>query len=158
AGVVKELKIKVGDKVSQGVAVLTLEAGADGAAAGEPRPSPAAKEPPQPSPPPPTAPPAAAAPEQREAPSAYTVADSRTESGFASAHASPSVRRFARELGVDLGRVKGSGPKERVLKEDVQNYVKSELARPRRADSGGLGFNLPQLQPVDFAKFGPVQT
>jgi pyruvate dehydrogenase E2 component (dihydrolipoamide acetyltransferase) len=79
------------------------------------------------------------------------------ETGFARAHASPSVRRFARELGVDLGRVKGSGPKDRVLKEDVQNFVKAELARPRGAE-GGTGLNLPPLPQVDFAKFGPVST
>jgi pyruvate dehydrogenase E2 component (dihydrolipoamide acetyltransferase) len=79
------------------------------------------------------------------------------EAGFARAHASPSVRRFARELGVDLGRVKGGGPKERVLKEDIQNYVKSELARPRGAE-GGIGLGLPPLPQVDFAKFGPVAT
>jgi pyruvate dehydrogenase E2 component (dihydrolipoamide acetyltransferase) len=77
------------------------------------------------------------------------------EAGFAGAHASPSVRRFARELGVDLARVKGSGPKERVLKEDVHSYVKGELARPRGAE-GGLGLSLPPLPQVDFAKFGPV--
>jgi pyruvate dehydrogenase E2 component (dihydrolipoamide acetyltransferase) len=77
--------------------------------------------------------------------------------GFALAHASPSVRRFARELGVDLARVKGTGPKERVLKDDVQNYVKGELARPRAADTGpGLG--LPPLPQVDFARFGAVTT
>jgi len=79
------------------------------------------------------------------------------EAGFAQAHASPSVRRFARELGVNLGRVKGTGPKDRVLKEDVQNYVKGELARPRGGE-GGLGLNLPPLPQVDFAKFGPVTT
>jgi pyruvate dehydrogenase E2 component (dihydrolipoamide acetyltransferase) len=79
------------------------------------------------------------------------------EAGFAQAHASPSVRRFARELGVNLGRVKGTGPKERVLKDDVQNYVKAELARPRGAE-GGLALNLPPLPQVDFAKFGPVTT
>ncbi|MGQ0502482.1 MAG: dihydrolipoyllysine-residue acetyltransferase [Panacagrimonas sp.] len=79
------------------------------------------------------------------------------EAGFAAAHASPSVRRFARELGVDLARVKGSGPKDRVLREDIQSYVKSELSRPRAA-GGGPGFNLPPLPQVDFAKFGPVTT
>ena len=151
AGVVKELKLKVGDKVSQGVAVLTLEAGADGKG-GEPAPAPAAKEPPKPAPQ--VAPPPAPAAPAR-APTAPILPASPA---FASAHASPSVRRFARELGVDLGRVKGSGPKERILKDDVQNFVKSELARPRGGEGGGLGFNLPPLQPVDFAKFGPVET
>jgi len=72
------------------------------------------------------------------------------------AHASPSVRRFARELGVDLSRVRGSGPKDRVLREDVQAYVKSELAQPRGGSGSGAGFSLPPLQSVDFAKFGPV--
>jgi len=67
------------------------------------------------------------------------------------------VRRFARELGVDLPRVKGTGPKERILKEDVQNYVKTELSRPRPAE-GGAGFNLPPLPRVDFARFGSVTT
>jgi len=65
------------------------------------------------------------------------------------------VRRFARELGVDLLRVKGTGPKERITKEDVQNHVKSELARPR-ATGGGTGLNLLPLPEVDFARFGPI--
>jgi pyruvate dehydrogenase E2 component (dihydrolipoamide acetyltransferase) len=155
AGVVKELKIKVGDKVSEGSLVLTLDASGDGAA-----PKPAAQKPaaaPQPAARP--APAAAPQPELRRpapvpaAPAPATI----DETGFARAHASPSVRRFARELGVDLARVKGAGPKERVLKEDIQNYVKSELARPRTAE-GGIGLGLPPLPQVDFAKFGPVTT
>jgi pyruvate dehydrogenase E2 component (dihydrolipoamide acetyltransferase) len=156
AGKVKELKVKVGDKVSQGSIVLTLESG-DGAAAAKPA---AEKAPaPAPQPAPKTAPPQAPAPQQpapRSTPavSAPAVVD---EAGFAQAHASPSVRRFARELGVNLARVKGSGPKDRVLTEDVQNYVKAELARPRGAE-GGFGFNLPPAPQVDFAKFGPVTT
>ena len=72
-------------------------------------------------------------------------------------HAGPSVRRFARELGADLSKVTGSGPKGRILREDVQAYVKGELARPRGAGGGGLGFNLLPMPQVDFAKFGPVQ-
>jgi len=67
------------------------------------------------------------------------------------------VRRIARELGVDLPRVKGTGPKERVTKDDVQNYVKGELSRPR-APGGGTGLNLLPLPQVDFAKFGPITT
>jgi len=154
AGVVRELKVKVGDKVSQGALVLMLEAG-DGAprAATASAPAPAAQPAapaPAPTPPPATPAPAAAAP--RPAPAAPV-----DEAGFASAHASPTVRRFARELGVDLARVTGSGPKSRILREDVQGYVKAELARPR-GEGGGPGFNLPPLAPVDFAKFGPVES
>jgi pyruvate dehydrogenase E2 component (dihydrolipoyllysine-residue acetyltransferase) len=157
AGVVKELKIKVGDKVSEGTLVLTLDASGDGAA-----PKPAAQKPAAPQPaaqPARSAPAAAPQPEpRRPAPaSAASAAATIDESGFARAHASPSVRRFARELGVDLARVKGGGPKERVLREDIQNYVKSELTRPRAAE-GGVGFGLPPLPKVDFAKFGPVTT
>ena len=161
AGKVKELKVKVGDKVSEGTVVLMLEAG-DGALAAKPA---AEKATPAPAPQPaPKAAPQAAAPHpqslsrvEREAASAPADAGAGMEAGFAQAHASPSVRRFARELGVNLARVKGSGPKDRVLTEDVQNYVKAELARPRGTE-GGFGFNLPPAPQVDFAKFGPVTT
>jgi pyruvate dehydrogenase E2 component (dihydrolipoamide acetyltransferase) len=159
AGVVKELKLKVGDKVSEGSLVLTLDASGDGGAQ-----KPAAQKP-VPAPQPAAAPArpaiaAAAQPEpQRPAPPPAAPATARIdEAGFARAHASPSVRRFARELGVDLARVKGGGPKERVLKEDVQNYVKAELSRPRAAEGGGIGIGLPALPQVDFARFGPVST
>jgi pyruvate dehydrogenase E2 component (dihydrolipoamide acetyltransferase) len=157
AGVVKEIKLKVGDKVSAGVLVLTLEAG--GAAAA---PAPAKAAAPAAAT---QAPAKAAAPAAKPAPAPAPVASPAAvaavdEAGFGKSHASPSVRRFARELGVDLSRVKGSGPKDRIVMEDVQSYVKSELARPRgeAAAGGGLGFNLPPMQPVDFAKFGPVTT
>ena len=76
------------------------------------------------------------------------------ENAFASAHASPSVRRFARELGVNLALVNGSGPKQRILREDIQAYVKAELARPRGV---GAELNLLPWPQVDFAKFGPVE-
>ena len=69
------------------------------------------------------------------------------------------MRRFARELGVDLGKVKGTGPKERILKDDIQGFVKQALSRPAAAPAGGgLGFALPAMPVVDFAKFGPVET
>ena len=152
AGMVKELRVKVGDKVSEGSPVLMLEAGGAGEAAAQPvaekKPSVAT------APASPPAPRAAIAPApvaQAAPPAAITV----NEAGFAHAHASPSVRRFARELGVDLARVKGTGPKERVLRDDVQNFVKGELARPRAAE-GGLGLALPPLPQVDFAKFGAI--
>ncbi len=166
AGVVKELKVKVGDKVSEGSLVVVLEtAGAAAAAEAPPsKPVPAAAREPALS----AAPAAQPEPAKREPspPAVRAEEGSRTraavdasvdESGFARSHASPSVRRFARELGVDLARVRGSGPKERVLKDDVQNYIKAALARPG-AGEGGLGLSLPPLPQVDFAKFGPVTT
>jgi pyruvate dehydrogenase E2 component (dihydrolipoamide acetyltransferase) len=154
AGVVKELKIKPGDKVSEGVAILSLEI-SEGAAALAPAAA-AAQMPasaPAPAPAAPTPAPAATA-----APTPQ-VAAAINEEGFSRAHASPSVRRFARELGVDLGRVKGSGPKERILKEDIAGFVKTALAQPSGGSGGGAGLSLglPAWPQVDFAKFGPVE-
>ena len=160
AGVVKEIKLKIGDKVSEGVLVLLLEAGEADASAPAATAAPAAV--PAPVEQPAAAAPVAAAPAPaalKPAPAASpapVVSQAVDEAGFGKAHASPSIRRFARELGVDLSRVNGSGPKGRVLKEDVQSFVKSELAKPRGEGGGGLGFNLPPMQPVDFSKFGPV--
>jgi pyruvate dehydrogenase E2 component (dihydrolipoamide acetyltransferase) len=71
-------------------------------------------------------------------------------------HASPAVRRFARELGVDLTRVRGSGPKGRILKDDVQAYVKDELARPKATAATGA-FAMPELPQIDHSKFGTVE-
>lgn len=151
AGTVREIKLKVGDKVSEGVLVLTLEAGDSGKApAKEEKKAEAPKPAPRPE-----APAQAVKAPARAAPASSAPVD---EAGFGKSHASPSVRRFARELGVDLSRVKGTGPKERIVLEDVQGYVKHELSRPRGEGGGGLGFNLPPMQPVDFAKFGPVTT
>jgi len=157
AGRVKEIKVKVGDKVSEGSLVLLLESAGDGAAA---KPAaaqkPAAAATPQPAPQV-TAPPAlrAAAPAPEIPPSPPLTKGGSEAGGFAQAHASPSARHFARELGVDLARVKGTGPMGRVLREDIQNYVKGELSRPRGGE-GGAGLNLLPLPQVDFAKFGPV--
>jgi pyruvate dehydrogenase E2 component (dihydrolipoamide acetyltransferase) len=154
AGTVREIRLKVGDKVSEGALVLMLEPGDAPAAAPKAAPAPA----PAPAAAPQTPKAAPPAPAAKPAPVA-APATAVDEAAFGKAHASPSVRRFARELGVDLSRVKGSGPKERVTREDVQGYVKSELARPRsEGGGGGLGFNLPPMQPVDFSKFGPVST
>lgn len=163
AGVVKEIRIKVGDKVSQGMAILSIEAAdAPAAVAAPATPAPA----PSPAvvaaaPAPVAAPtPAPAAP---AAPVAAVAATSIDEAAFAKAHASPAIRRFARELGVDLGRIKGTGPKGRVLKEDVHEFVKqavSSAASPAAAGGGGggLGFNLPAWPVIDFSKFGPVES
>jgi len=161
-GVVKELRVKVGDKVSEGSLVLTLESpltpplvkgGKEGGVAAKPaaqEPAPAPQQAPQPAL-------RAAAPAPEIPPSPPLAKGGGEAGGFAQAHASPSVRRFARELGVDLPRVKGTGPKERITREDVQNYVKGELSRPR-APGGGTGLNLLPLPPVDFARFGPITT
>ena len=155
AGVVKDLKVKVGDKVSQGVAILTLEAdgGAQPAASkpAAPAPAPAAR-----AATPPAAPvqaPAAVASPAAAPPAALAPVD---EVGFAHTHASPGVRRFARELGVDLTKVKGLGPKGRILKDDVQSFVKASLSRPAVAPAAG-GLSVLPLPVVDFAKFGATE-
>jgi pyruvate dehydrogenase E2 component (dihydrolipoamide acetyltransferase) len=163
AGVVRELKIKVGDRVSKGSPILVLSAGSGngtGAASASASAAPASAAPaPATSPPKPASPaPAAAA-----APAARPVPREPQEETGAKPHASPSVRKFARELGVDLTQVQGSGPKGRILHSDVQGFVKSALSRApsqvtAKGGGGPLPFNLPAWPEVDFAKFGPVET
>jgi pyruvate dehydrogenase E2 component (dihydrolipoamide acetyltransferase) len=155
-GVVKEIKVKVGDRVSKGSPILLLEGAAPPA---EPREQPRAEPKPSPSrgapaavPPPVPAAEAAPRPVPREP----------REELKTKAHASPSVRKFARELGVELSRVQGSGPKGRILHADVQAFVKGALSgvpAPAAAKApGALPFNLPPWPDVDFAKFGPVES
>ena len=152
SGVVKELKVKVGDKVSEGSVVLTLEESA-GAAAPVPSPALAASLHSV------TAPPAAAAPKSLPAVPAPATAPNlaKSENGGQITHASPAIRAFARELGVDLAMVRGTALKGRITKEDVQGFVKNELARPRGAASGAA-FSFAEMPPVDFSKFGQVET
>jgi len=159
AGVVKELRVKAGDKVSKGSLILLLDAAAGAPAAVTPAP----KKSPEPvaaapvSPVPARAPAAPVVPIGRPAPPPAEP----VRSSDSVPHASPSVRKFARELGVDLVRVKGSGPKGRITQADVQEFVKGVMrgapaaAAPAR---GGLSFDLPEWPQVDFAKFGPVET
>jgi pyruvate dehydrogenase E2 component (dihydrolipoamide acetyltransferase) len=149
SGVVKELKIKVGDKISEGALIALIEASGE-AAANASTPAAAVAAPvaatvaaPKPSTPAPTP---AAAPVF--APVSTPVLP------IGKAHASPSVRRFARELGVNLPQVRGSGVKSRVTKEDVQNFVKAALAQPR----GAGGLQVAEMPVVDFAKFGAVES
>jgi len=151
AGVVKELKVRVGDKVSEGAPVLVIESqgGAPVQESKQGKPAPAA--------PKPATAPVAAAPTPRMSP----VPAEPKEATTSRPHASPSVRKFARELGVDLAKVSGSGPKGRVLHDDVQAFVKGVMtqgaAAPGPAARGGaMPFNLPAWPEVDFAKFGPV--
>lgn len=154
SGVVKAVLVKTGDKVSKGTPVLMMEP----LAAEAPAPvavatAPAVKPAPAPAP----APAAVAAPAPQVAAAPAPLMGS---SSSGTAHASPSIRQFARELGVELSRVNGSGPKNRILREDVQGYVKGELAKPRGevSSSGGPGMNLPPMPQIDFSKFGAIET
>ena len=166
AGVVKEVKIKVGDKIAQGNLILMLEAAADApptnkdeaasttpindlpvkdvAVASIPEPSRPVAPPPQ-----------KIQPAHQPLPVAESVA---VNTGKAS-HASPSVRKFARELGVNLSLVKGSGTKNRVLTADVQAFIKGELAKPRTENMGaGLGALATLPMPIiDFIQFGEIE-
>ena len=154
AGTVKEIKLKIGDKVSEGSFVLLLETAEAGAAAPAPTPAPA------PAAPAPAATTSKPAPAEPVAPPPAPAAVATEIAGGNKAHASPSVRRFARELGVNVSLVKGTGPKGRILQQDVQGFVKQALAQPRAAApaaGGGAGLDLLPWPQVDFTKFGPVE-
>jgi pyruvate dehydrogenase E2 component (dihydrolipoamide acetyltransferase) len=168
SGKVKELRVKVGDKVSQGSLVLLLEAAGASVKAAPAQPAaPQAAGPAKAPAPPPAASKEQSAPapqpaEQRSTPPAApapAASAAMDEQAFGKAHASPSVRRLAREFGVDLSQVKGSGPKERVVKEDVQAFVKQKLTEPAGAPAGGgTGMNILPLPQVDFSKFGEIRS
>jgi pyruvate dehydrogenase E2 component (dihydrolipoamide acetyltransferase) len=163
AGVVKEIKVKVGDKVAEGSLVLLLEEAAGAASApAAAAPAPAAAAPAAAAPAPAAAAPAPA-PAAAPAAAAPSAAPSGPAPSFASAHASPSVRKFARELGVDLGKVKGSGPKGRITQQDVQGFVKGVMAAgptaaPAAGGAGVGGINLLPWPSLDFSKFGPTES
>ncbi len=148
AGRIASIVVKEGDRVSEGSVILTVEAeGSDAAAAASaPASAPAAA---------PVAAPAASAP-VAAAPAAAAV----TDSGFNKAHASPSIRAFARQLGIDLAKINGSGRKGRILRDDVTAALKAS-AVPVAAASGGAalsgGMGIPPIPVVDFSKFGPVE-
>ena len=161
AGVVRSLAVKVGDRINEGDLIASLEsAGAAppvqpvAAVSGSAQAEPAATQ-------------AVAAAETGEAgrmpgekePLRPPVLARPSDAPRGRAHASPGVRRFARELGVDLFYVPGSGPKGRIIKEDVQAYVKRTLSegKPVAAPSAGGGLQLPAMPAVDFTKFGEVE-
>ncbi|HFR9094979.1 TPA: dihydrolipoyllysine-residue acetyltransferase [Neisseria gonorrhoeae] len=142
AGVVKAVFLKVGDKVSEGSAIIEVETAGSAAAA----PAPAAQ---------------AAAPAAVPT-SASPAAAKIDEAAFAKAHAGPSARKLARELGVDLGQVKGSGLKGRIMGDDIKAFVKSVMqggaAKPAAAGASlGGGLDLLPWPKVDFSKFGNVE-
>lgn len=154
AGTVKEVRLKLGDKVAEGTLVLLLETGAEAGVAA-------------PSATPDTPPPAVAAPARIETPAPAAALPSTLPAARAipppthKAHASPSVRRYARELGVDVALVSSTGPKGRILHQDVQHYVKNALAGAAAGSASAaadVGLDLLPWPKVDFAKFGPVES
>lgn len=171
AGRIADVKLKVGDKVSEGSLILTLESsGSSAADAGPATGAPqaatasanaAAAEASRSPTPEPAQPKAAATLPLRSpaggAPETERTAAAFDESAFAKAYASPSVRKFARELGADLGRIGGTGPKGRITQEDVKAHVKQILTQRGGAAAGGGGSGLPKVPEVDFAKFGAVE-
>ncbi|WDT85170.1 pyruvate dehydrogenase complex dihydrolipoyllysine-residue acetyltransferase [Alteromonas sp. 009811495] len=157
AGTIKEVFIKTGDKVKQGTLVVKLETSVGSSSSAAEKPAEAPKQ-------------EAPKKEETKQESQQDASQGRSPvppapaaKGNGKAHASPSVRRIAREFGVDLTLVNGSGPKNRILKEDVQAYVKAELAKPRTAAASGnapVGDNVLQIvpvKPVDHSKFGEIE-
>ncbi len=154
AGEIKQIKVSVGDKISQGSTIATLLASETAS-----KETPAKTE---------TAEENKAeavvikqeetitAPTPRPAPKTPDSSQLVGQSQSAKAHASPSIRRFARELGVDLGLVYGSGPKGRILKEDIKAFTKSIMSGEKLANKGA--FATPEVPPVDFSKFGEIET
>jgi pyruvate dehydrogenase E2 component (dihydrolipoyllysine-residue acetyltransferase) len=158
-GVVKELRVKVGDRVSQGSPILLLEPSATDSAAPAvpqqktpgktaPRAQPVAEKKPAAVPAP-----RATAPQAGPAATALDTANFARVS-FSGVYASPAVRRFARELGVDLGRVQGTGRKGRIIKEDVQSFVKQALAQ----GVGGGGMAIAPPPDIDFSQWGEIES
>ena len=150
AGVVKSIKVAEGDKMSQGSLILELEvAGGTGA------PAPAAAlnvpttvaEPAKPEPGKPVKSPS-------PAPSVDSASLEKANRNF---HAGPAVRKLAREFGVELSLVKGSGPRNRILKEDVQTYVKARMSEPQAAPGAVAGAGIPQVPAIDFSQWGRIE-
>jgi pyruvate dehydrogenase E2 component (dihydrolipoamide acetyltransferase) len=165
AGVVKEIKVALGDKVSEGSVVVIVDATASATVAPTaPTTVAAAPAPSAPTPTPPTVKAETAlftGVSKASSPSAAPVLASQASSSVGNVphhvHASPSIRKLAREFGVDLAKVKGSGNKGRITEEDVKAFVKGELAKPATTSAAG-SFAFPQMPSIDFTKFGEIET
>ncbi len=147
AGTVKEIKISTGDKVKTGSLIMVFEV--EGAA---PAAAPAKQEAAAPAP--------AAKAEKPAAPAAKAEGKSDFAENDAYVHATPLIRRLAREFGVNLAKVKGTGRKGRILREDVQAYVKDAVKRAESAPAASAGGGIPGMLPwpkVDFSKFGEIE-
>jgi pyruvate dehydrogenase E2 component (dihydrolipoamide acetyltransferase) len=158
-GKVVEVKVKMGDKVGQGAVILVLEIEDTAAAETESEPEsgdskgslpPSEPDPVETSPAPEVE---APAPAPVEAPASDLSPAAVDEFPHTTTYASPAIRRYARELGVDLSRVKGTGRKGRVLREDVQGYVKKTLSQGSGQGSAGL----PEMPVIDFSRFGEIE-
>jgi pyruvate dehydrogenase E2 component (dihydrolipoamide acetyltransferase) len=154
AGTVKQVKVKMGDKVSEGSLLITLETSA--AASGDAKSTiddtakSSTKSAATPAAPAPVVAPAPAPAAPRPSPTATISLD---EAGFRKAHASPSVRKFARELGADLSQINGTGTKNRIVKEDIKAWVKQALEQGSR----GSGLGVEPMPEIDFSQFGKVE-
>ncbi|HGU6621251.1 TPA: pyruvate dehydrogenase complex dihydrolipoyllysine-residue acetyltransferase [Citrobacter amalonaticus] len=151
AGTVKEIKISTGDKVKTGSLIMVFEV--EGAA-------PAAAAPQQAAAPAPAAASASAPAPAAAAPAAKAEGKSEFAENEAYVHATPLIRRLAREFGVNLAKVKGTGRKGRILREDVQAYVKDAIKRAEAAPAAAAGGGIPGMLPwpkVDFSKFGEIE-
>ena len=152
-GVIKALQVNVGDEVSEGTVILTLEE------SDQPKPA-ESKEAPITKTSPVNSDERAEAAAPTAAPTAAPVLDPEDKvAGGSAAHASPGVRRFARELGINIGIVPGSGPKNRILKEDIQAFVKRSIqgGNNNTPTEPTLGLNIPPWPVIDFEKFGSVE-
>ena len=153
AGIIKEIKVKPGDKVSRGSLILLLESSESASASKADKTQAAATSSAATA----SAPEAPSTPVKPVAAPVVTAPVQPPEVTMTKAHASPAIRRFARELGVPIVQVKGSGEKGRITKDDVQNFVKAALGQARGA-GGGNGLQVLALPVVDFAKFGSIET
>src|SRR5271165_792749 len=153
AGTIRQVLVKVGDRVSEGTPIVLLAGNEEGAMhqptslLSQQEPAPAAATPP--TPPPATAPtPAATVP----------AASVGAQTDFSGVHAGPSVRRIAREMGVDLTKVTGTGEKGRITKDDIMAFLRGPAAAPAGAPAAATGAGIPEIPAQDFSKFGPVET